>query len=532
MLTRFTPVGATAPFAAEQLEQRLALAADFVAQITSPPSGAVLARGAQHTVLVVVSNIGDTRARNFGLSLFASENETLNLNTATLLETRNVSSLNAGEQELKDIDFYLPGSLPNGEYYLFALIDPANVIAENNENNNQSSAQAVTFAAHSGGGGGGGGTTLPDVTVSLLTPAQGTSLVRGTEQKLFVSLHNAGGTSTGRAFRVAIYASTDDHLDPAGDLLLGSRLISSLSAGERETEDVEFVVPPSLPAGNITLYALADTENTVTESDESNNRSEPVVLVSRAPTLAITGVLNRITLEDSVVEGRKERGGVRVRLESSSDDALTSSASLTLRTVLRPVQAEDDSGDVPVSASRTARIASLSRGRNLTLSITIPAGINPGEYHVVTIVENALSDDRITIVADSSFAVVPAFIDLAATTVKSSIRGPIFSGQRASIHTKVTNLGNIRARGDVTVQYFLRDTLGIETAISLPITKRVNVNPARQSGAIPGRITIPSQGLVAGSTYTLFARITPHQDLTDSAPDNHERVLRDFVFAG
>jgi uncharacterized membrane protein len=113
------------PMSFEPLEHRQMLAADLMAEIVSPVAGGELSFGPEHRALITVTNAGDARVRDVGLSLFASTDDTFDASDV-LLGQRRLSTVSAGERETEDIEFRLPGNLAAGSYKLFAIVDPEN----------------------------------------------------------------------------------------------------------------------------------------------------------------------------------------------------------------------------------------------------------------------------------------------------------------------------------------------------------------------------------------------------------------------
>ncbi|MCX5689304.1 MAG: hypothetical protein NTV94_05860, partial [Planctomycetota bacterium] len=260
------------PICFESLESRRQLAADFMASIVTPAANATLAVGVENVAYITVTNAGTAMDRDtrVALNLYASTDGTLDTSTDLLLGTRTISRMNSGESETEDIEFVIPSGLAGStQYRLFALVDPSNQFVETNENNNTSEPVAVLF-----GSGSGGGTSGADLTVTLNAPTS--SLNTGSEAKLFVSVANTGTGSTSGTALVEIFMQTGESPNPAADTLLGTRSFLSVSAGETELEDIEFIVPSGIAAGTRKLYAVIDRAGSVNESNDSNNTSATV----------------------------------------------------------------------------------------------------------------------------------------------------------------------------------------------------------------------------------------------------------------
>ena len=109
------------------------------------------------------------------------------------------------------------------------------------------------------------------------------------------------------------YLSTDREFDIDQDLFLASDGLGRLDPGERENDDERLEIPDHVFEGDYYILAVADGENIVFESDESNN-------VEDSPRLTITDnirpdlIIRNTELDFDSVDGISVIEGQRARI--------------------------------------------------------------------------------------------------------------------------------------------------------------------------------------------------------------------------
>ena len=137
--------------------------------------------------------------------------------SAVLLGSRAVPALPPSTTNEGFTDLILPATAA-GTFRIIAKADADDAVIESNENNNLSTpSQAFTIGA--------------DLSVSLDLPGASSALPAGATFTIDDATRNAGGTPIGPT-TTKFYLSADKILD-GGDVLLGSRPIPALAAGER-----------------------------------------------------------------------------------------------------------------------------------------------------------------------------------------------------------------------------------------------------------------------------------------------------------
>jgi len=129
-------------------------------------------------------------------------------------------------------------------------------VPESNENNNSLAGNQISVAS-----------PLPDLMLPSVSSASSTSL--GKSIPVTVVVKNQGTVSSG-GFYVGVYLSSDATITTK-DNKIGTTYLNGFAANAEQTVTINGKVPPKLSLGNYYIGAIADVENRVAESNESNN---------------------------------------------------------------------------------------------------------------------------------------------------------------------------------------------------------------------------------------------------------------------
>jgi subtilase family serine protease len=145
----------------------------------------------------------------------------------------------------------VPSSLTAGTYYVIAEADSAEVVAESFESNNTAASPTQVGA---------------DLVISALTvPAKGGGAITVSDTT------KNQGTIDVPSSMVRFYLSTNLVLDSGDTPLPGSRAVPALAPGATDSGSTTLTIPASTPAGTYYLIAKADADDTVPETQETNN---------------------------------------------------------------------------------------------------------------------------------------------------------------------------------------------------------------------------------------------------------------------
>jgi subtilase family serine protease len=233
-------------------------APDLVITAITPPAAATI--GKPVTVPVTVKNQGvGTTGRNFTVGLYLCSDSTISPSCSRIAYP-TVTTLAAGAEATLNIVVPAMPSVTAGTYYIGAFADSVNVINESDETNNTRFANSTTV------------TYAPDLVITAITPPASATI--GKPVTVPVTVKNQGVGTTGRNFTVGLYLCSDSTISPSCSRI-AYPAVATLAAGAEATLNIVVPAMPSVTAGAYYLGAIADSNNVINESDETNNSLAP-----------------------------------------------------------------------------------------------------------------------------------------------------------------------------------------------------------------------------------------------------------------
>lgn len=235
----------------------------IITRISSPSN---VIKGGTLPVNVTVKNQGQADSGPFRISLYLSP-DALITESDQVLGYGDIPNLGAGMITEGSAQAKIPEDMEAGSYYIGIFVDSEKAIKELNEVNNiQFSEQKVNVTPQ-----------LPPAkeTVNLLPDLITRNLSsdlsgnHGGIINVTTSVMNSGGGDASR-FIVDLYLSKDTTLSPE-DILLGMGEILDLPAGMESEGKASALIPQNITAGTYYFGIMADAEDMVNESNESNN---------------------------------------------------------------------------------------------------------------------------------------------------------------------------------------------------------------------------------------------------------------------
>ncbi len=205
--------------------------------VASPPTQA--APGTTFTLTDTTKNQGAAAAGASTTRYYLSANGQ-KASGVLLAGGRSVASLTAGQTSAGSAALTIPSSMSGGTYYLVACADDLNVVVETNETNNCLAATSTMQIV------------LPDLVVTVIANPQAFA-APGDSLKPADTVKNQG-TVTAAASTTRYYLSPNAQ---PGTIVLGTRSVSALSAGQTSNGNVTVTIPASTGAGTYYLVACA-----------------------------------------------------------------------------------------------------------------------------------------------------------------------------------------------------------------------------------------------------------------------------------
>ncbi|MBI3605758.1 MAG: Ig-like domain-containing protein [Nitrospirae bacterium] len=296
-------------------------------------------------------------AAAFAVSFYLSATTAPNPVTDALIGYRNLlNGLPAGGTNSATTTLLIPATLPAGDYYLCAMTDSGNTVAESDETNN---ARCVTGAYHIG----------PDLSVYMFS-----GLLSGTALYVSDTGINSGSQPAG-AFTVSFYLSTAAAPNPSTDILVGTRSLSGLASGATNSATTIFAVPGSLAERTYYLCAMTDSGSGVAETSETNNVKCAAGTYKIGPDL-VTFVVSAFLSANTVYVSDTE-----MNIGNQVASGFTVSFYLSLDTAY-------DSGDILLGSRNLSGLAGGNATNSKTTSIPIPGGTPAGSYYIIAVTDS------------------------------------------------------------------------------------------------------------------------------------------------
>jgi subtilase family serine protease len=467
----------------------------LIAEVKGPASG-MGAAGQPLPVSLKVKNQGTAPANAgpFRVGIYLSTDQSAG--TGLLLGNLSVNGVVAGALPLSVTGSVpVPASVAAGAYFLSAVADFDDRIAETDEaNNGLTAGTSITIGR-------------PDLQISRIAgPASG---VGAAGQPLPVSLdvrNDAPVPANAGSFKVGVYLSSAN--SSASGTLIGMLNVATLAAGGRTTLSASLPVPANVSAGSYFLVAAADIEERVTESNETNNElGTAAALEIRRPALRPLTV----TAPTTWSPGQPFVVTTTVRNEGTAPAAAGQFR----------VGAYLSGSPVPGSGTLVgfATVAKLAAGvttPNLVIPVAVPVGLAPGNYSVSVVADH---DGRVFEVDEADNGLTAAAqvqirrADLAVTVLTAPPTGA--RGKLIMVANTVANVGNAAATA-VRVSFFVSPLDATPGAGRLVGTRDIATLPAMSVSAVTTSITLPAN-LEIGS-YFLSAVV----DVAGTVPEGVE----------
>jgi len=231
----------------------------LVSSFSVPSSG-----GAGLTIIVndtTKNQGGAATAAATTTSFYLSANNTLSAEDV-LLGSRTVGILAPNGSSAAQTTLTIPASTPPGSYFIIAKSDDGDAVAESNETNNTKTDQIKLS---------------PDLQVSSFSvPTKGTA---GSAISVTDTTKNQG-QGTAAATTTRFYLSTTATFNPATAIEIGSRAIALLASGASSSGPSSLTIPSGTAPGTYSVFARADSDGQVAETNEGNNTAVKTITIS------------------------------------------------------------------------------------------------------------------------------------------------------------------------------------------------------------------------------------------------------------
>ncbi|GAA4042386.1 hypothetical protein GCM10022409_30480 [Hymenobacter glaciei] len=425
-----------------------------------------------------VYNLSGASANSSSMGYYLSTNAVLDAGDVFLNSTYGYA-IGVGQSSGHYTTLTVPVGTTAGSYYVLFAADYQNQVAESNESNNVT---AVSFTVTPPSF----DLTIQQPNISPTNPAPGTPL--------YMSCYiNNQGNSTTTSSSVGFYLSNDATLD-AADQLLTSQYGAQLYTNYPSQRYGTAAVPNNLAPGTYYILFVADYQNQVAETNETNNVSALSFTVNPP---GIDLVIQQEQLyPSSTVAGNSVQVNCTV-FNQGNVAASSSTAGFYLST-----NTTFDANDVLLSTSTGYSLPAYQTSTRYA-NPTIPVGTAPGNYYVLFVADpaNAVAEvNETNNVRSLALSIVAATVDLTNNSVYLSATS-VTAGGSTQASSYLYNQGNALA-SPATLGYYLSTNQTLDANDVLLANNTGTVYGGSYSSRY-ATITVPT-GTPIGSYYVLF----------------------------
>jgi subtilase family serine protease len=477
---------------------------DLVMTAVTPNSGSYVAGGTLSTTDTVQNQGAAATVASIAIGYSLSTDTTFgNGDDIAITTTRTVGPLGASASSTATTNLLIPSSTPAGTYHVCANADSGNAVSETNESNN-------SFCST--------GTVTPggaDLIISAATTTA-TAAAPGAKVTLSNSAKNQGVTSAG-SFIVAFHLSTNTTYGDGDDVALtATRTVASLGAGATSTASTSLLIPSTTTPGNYYICVMADRDNTVSETNETNNTrcTAATIQVVNSDLITTAVTPNASTLSATAT--------LSVTNSVKNQSVAAVPVAFKVGFVLSPTASYTDPGAVASTTTRSVSTLAAGATSTATTTVTFPNTTPPGNYYVCVKADSAnavteADETNNTLCSAGTVTVPTADLIMSAVSMTAAAVSP---GGNISLSNTAKNQGLFPA-GSFTIAYHLSTnaSYGDGDDITITQTRSVASLAVGASSAATTTLTVPLATPLG--TYYVCAMADSGNTVTESNETNN-----------
>lgn len=431
-----------------------------------------------------MKNNSNTTISTFNSVLYLSADSVYDGSDVLLTSSNKTGTVSVGGTSVVGLGFSIANTVSPGTYYLIVKTDGNNSYSETNETNNFG---VVRIAIN---------TPFRDLTTQFL--ADTVRVVRSVNTDVTYRVVNIGNITSTGGQQIKLYLSNDNVLSTTTDQeIVAFNITNSITAGNY----IQYVrtLIMSNPVGTYYLFAVADFNNVLVESNEANNANYTVIKLEER-------MIDLYAVSDTakyVVKLNNTARSFPVKVHNNGNSAV--------ETALVQLYLSNDS---TTGTSGKTLIGSVNAfvGQNAftvaNFNYTFNPNTNlPGKKYLVYVVDagNSLAETN----ENNNYVIVPVelkamsvdlIVSAASTTVNSVVTNEVVSGNGIDITASMSNIGtdNTVTSGIMLGIYYSEDSL-YQTS-DVYIGQGNNTGPNGTSNVL---LSIPSNA-TAGKRYLIF----------------------------
>ena len=332
------------------------------------PNAATVNAGAALSVTNTVTNQGASSGV-FRIAYHLSVNTIYGDADDVVIPTiRVVTSLGAGASNTATTGLSIPSTAPGGTYFLCAVADSVNQVAESKESNNMLCSPSTVTVPQ------------PDLIISALSKTATTVKAGGTVT-VSNTIKNQGGSKDTIPFVVAFHLSADATYGGGDDIALTTtRTIGSLGEGATSSATNAVHIPASTPPGSYFICAKADDGISVAESDKTNNTACTATTVTVPPADLVMTALSKTATTVTA-------GGTFAVSDAVKNQGSSMAGAFAIGFVLSANNIIGEGDDIALTPQRSLGGLGVGLSSGGSTTVTVPDDTAPGIYYIGAIAD-------------------------------------------------------------------------------------------------------------------------------------------------
>jgi|GEM_PF-3957701 len=496
--------------------------------------------GQQYEMSVDVFNEGNTAIGAFTTSIILSSNDIYGDDDDYHLADADFSNgIQPFSGDFRDIMITLPavGTLADGTYHIITFADSGEVVNEVDENNNIGLETVNILSTPS---------LISGVDLKAIEfddDADG-DIQWGQSFPVAADVYNEGDTDSG-AFTISIALSDDAQYD-ANDTVVGTTQIASLASAAMSINDITITLPDGdgRQDGCYYLVMWIDSENDVTEADESNNYGSMELFIGDFnddnPIEQADLVADEIGMPDGIDLIWEQTYEIPVDVFNNSN---VEAGPFTISVVLSQDEIYDPATDTTLAEIQSNGIAPWGESIN-DVFITLPKSKNQtdGIHYLMIVADshkvvlekdelNNISIEQVNIVSPDN---LEEGVDLQIIEFgldDETLADFMEWGFGYDMYVDIYNAGDTNAE-DFTVALAISDDINYDvTDIEIGQFQI----PSLTAGAISENdifINLPAANLLAEGTWYLVAAVDSFMNVTETKETNNSAFIEAYIGGG
>jgi hypothetical protein len=389
-----------------------------------------------------------------------------------------------------------------------------------------------------------------DLTAAIGSPLSGGALERGVQYGGTLTVNNLGDSLGSDArVRVQIYLTQEESFNAATAAALtgaSATFIGALYSGDSQSDSFAFTLPTTLAGGTWRMFAWADPERLVPESNRGNNISQAVTFTLSGegtgggtepePEVDLTASVS--LLNSALVINTPIR--LAVTVTNGGTDAVPSAGTFALVYRTRSTVA-DPANDQQVGDAVSILTLGANASATAEVSFTLSEADSNGSWRFYAVVDGSNQTVETNDTNNTSALVSGQFNfgvrDLAGQIISTTMPAQLVEGQKLSkspvIRYTYRNAGDYAlARGSsMSVRVFLRPISAIDSSLDIAVSSAKSESVSNMAAGVSRTrsLSLKVPTTVATGTYRLVLMLDQTMRIAELNEANNLLELGTFV---